>query len=78
MKVAGVTIPAKLEFGNEEHISLRKTIESRLSRLEKGLPCDYCGSRMKGHAEFDRGYIRWQCGCGETFKTDLDAGDLIP
>ncbi len=77
MKIAGVTIPAKLEFGNEEHIRLRKTIEDRLTLLEKGIKCYFCGGKAKGHADFDKGYIKWQCACGELFRTDLDGDDGI-
>lgn len=72
MKIAGVTIPTKLEFGNEDHIRLRKKIEERLNLLEKGIKCPYCWNKAKGHANFNKEIIKWQCACGEAFNTDLD------
>lgn len=75
MKIAGINIPAKLEFGNEEHIRMRQTIESRLNLLDKGIKCYVCGSKAKGHANYDKGFIKWQCACGEAFQTDLDGDD---
>lgn len=77
MKIAGITIPDKLEFGNEEHIRLRKTIEERLDRLKNGIRCYGCDGKMKGHADYKKEIIKWQCACGEAVTTDLDGDDGV-
>ena len=42
MKIEGLTLPKKLEFGNEAHIALRKRIEKRRQIREEGITCP-CG-----------------------------------
>ena len=75
MKIAGLEIPARLEFGNEAHIELRRQIENRLQLLEEGFTCSCCGSKMIGALIYDE--IHWVCICGLEFNTDLDGDEEL-
>ncbi len=61
MKIAGLEVPQKLEFGNKHHIALRKEIERRLDYLDRPGECPDCGADMRAIPYFERGFIHNVC-----------------
>ena len=73
MKIAGIEIPKRLEFGNEEHINIVRTVERRLDLLDEGIKCPWCGKRMRPSVNYEGQIIEWSCGgCEESFWTNLE------
>jgi len=74
--VAGLKIPSKLKFGDNQHIRLRKRIEHRLELIENGIQCPWCHTKMRCVSEnFEHNQLKWECACGESFTTDCDGDD---
>jgi len=73
MKIAGIDIPAKLEFGNKEHIDIRVKVEHRMEVLDVGFKCPYCKIKMGCAPNYETETISWVClNCEEAFDTNLD------
>jgi len=69
MKIAGLELPQKLEFGNTHHIALKKEIERRLDYLDQPGECPYCGSDIRAIPHFEDGFILTFCDlCGYEFE----------
>lgn len=74
--IEGLRLPRKLQFGNAEHIALRKRIACRKKILAEGIECWNCGGKMV-YLRRDGQILFWRCNCGETLATDRDGSEEI-